>query len=141
MSELGIIMQPESVRAIIAGTKTVTRRLGKRWAKVAPGDMLWVRETHCIVDDTEFGGERWVDYRATPKYSAEHPAGWENAPKDHEALKWRPSIFMPKSTCRLWLEVVSTRWERLQDITEEDAEREGVAPWVYGHGPINVELE
>jgi len=44
MRDHGIIMQPESVRAILAGTKTVTRRLSKRWAKVVPGDMLWVRE-------------------------------------------------------------------------------------------------
>lgn len=38
----------------------------------------------------------------------------------------RPSIFMPKWATRLWLRVTAIRVERLQDISEEDAEKEGV---------------
>lgn len=37
---------------------------------------------------------------------------------------------MPKSACRLWLEVESIAVERLQDISEEDAKAEGV--YFYG---------
>jgi len=90
-----------------------------------PGDRLWVRETWCAVDDTDLNGERWVDYRATPRYSAEHPAGWENAPDSPEALKWRPSIHMPRWASRITLEITDVRVERLQDISEEDAIAEG----------------
>jgi hypothetical protein len=36
-----------------------------------------------------------------------------------------PSIHMPKWAARIWLEVVSVRPERLQEITEEDAIAEG----------------
>lgn len=48
-----------------------------------PGDRLWVKETWCPVDDTEYDGEKWVDYRATPRYTepgVSHPA-------------WRLSMF------------------------------------------------
>lgn len=41
----------------------------------AVGDRIWVRETFCTVDDTQYGGGKWVDYRATPKFEASHPAG------------------------------------------------------------------
>jgi hypothetical protein len=92
-----------------------------------PGGRLWVRETWCAVDDTDLNGDRWVDYRATPKYSAEHPAGWENAPDSPEALKWRPSIHMPRWASRITLEITDVRVERLQDISAADAKAEGVA--------------
>ncbi len=55
--------------------------------------------------------------------------------KNYEAQfrKKLPSIFMPKAAARIWLEVVSVRVERLQDITEEDAVKEGVK----AYGPNN----
>jgi hypothetical protein len=39
---------------------------------------------------------------------------------------WNPSIYMPRWACRLLLTVESVRVERLHDITDEDAEVEGV---------------
>ncbi|MEP9925866.1 hypothetical protein ABLU65_00405 [Klebsiella sp. GG_Kp156] len=93
-----------------------------------PGDRIWVRETFCPVDDTQYGGEKWVDYRATPRYEASHPAGWDSAPNDAEALKWRPSIHMPRWASRILLEITDVRVERLNAISEEDATAEGVPP-------------
>lgn len=89
------------------------------------GDRLWVRETFCPVDDTDFGGSKWIDYRATPSDNESHPAGWHNTPDDSEAMKWKPSIHMPRWACRLVLEITDVRLERVQDITEEDAAAEG----------------
>lgn len=109
-----------------------------------PGDKLWVRETFCLVDDTEYGYEKWIeiDYRATPRYAEScvtHPAGWENAPNDLEALKWRPSIHMPRWASRILLEIVSVRVERLQDISEEDAKAEGASLGrVFGEGKLGI---
>ncbi|EPH7508776.1 TPA: hypothetical protein M2P33_003383 [Klebsiella pneumoniae] len=93
-----------------------------------PGDRIWVRETFCPVDDTQYGGEKWVDYRATPRYEASHPAGWDSAPNDAESLKWRPSIHMPRWASRILLEITDVRVERLNAISEEDATAEGVPP-------------
>lgn len=93
-----------------------------------PGDRIWVRETFCPVDDTQYGGEKWVDYRATPRYEASHPAGWDSAPNDAESLKWRPSIHMTRWASRILLEITDVRVERLNAISEEDATAEGVPP-------------
>ncbi|MBM4740131.1 hypothetical protein [Klebsiella pneumoniae] len=92
----------------------------------AVGDRIWVRETFCPVDDTQYGGEKWLDYRATPKFEESHPAGWDSAPNDAEALKWRPSIHMPRWASRILLEITDVRVERLNAISEEDARAEGI---------------
>lgn len=88
------------------------------------GDRLWVRETFCPVNDD---GEKWIDYRATPRYEQSHPAGWDCEPKDPEALKWSPSIHMPRWASRITLEIIGVRVERLQSINEHDAIAEGLA--------------
>ncbi|EPR8379737.1 morphogenetic protein [Klebsiella variicola] len=155
MKERGMIFNGEMVRAILDGRKTQTRRpvkfpvldknlgcelagnelagelsagnyLNSAFGK--PGDRIWVRETFCPVDDTQYGGEKWVDYRATPKFEASHPAGWDSAPNDAEALKWRPSIHMPRWASRILLEITDVRVEQLNTISEKDAAAEGVPP-------------
>ena len=42
--------------------------------------------------------------------------------------KWEPSTRMPKEAARIYLRVTNVRVERLQDITLEDIEREGIWP-------------
>ena len=78
------------------------------------GDILYVRETwsHPIVPSDK---NRYV-------YRADEVAedGFKN-----EAHIWHPSIHMPKEAARIWLKVKDVRVERLQDITEEGAEKEG----------------
>ena len=108
----------------------------------APGDRLWVRETWGVACRPD-PYEGWVDgleYRADEIGMDDldplplHPA---NNPPDTDLDSfsrggWRPSIHMPRWASRLTLDVVSVRVERLQDITEDGARREGVdrgAPW------------
>jgi hypothetical protein len=76
------------------------------------GDVLWVRETWYQAFTSD---ERQNGYVFKADFPDAKPS-W----------KWKPSIFMPYSACRLKLKIESITVERLQDITEEDAIREGV---------------
>jgi hypothetical protein len=110
------------VRAIMEGRKTQTRRIMKHQVGPdlafqncphgAPGDRLWVKETHLPT-------ARGVYYRAdfTPFDAAGHGAMYGG---------WKPSIFCRREYSRISLEIVSVRVEKLQDISEEDAVAEGV---------------
>jgi len=85
-----------------------------------PGDILWVRET---VFDAIF-----LKFKGTPLFvnGPDYLYKADNAfIGDH---KWTSSIHMTKEACRLFLEVVSVRLERLQDISEEDEKAEGAEP-------------
>jgi hypothetical protein len=126
-----ILFNGAMVRALLAGTKTQTRRVAKglalEWlsegfepAFVAddanglcpyghPGDRLWVRETWRPVNEVH------ADYAADYNASDLGSLG-----------PWKPSIHMPRWASRITLEIVSVRVERLQDISEGDAIAEGV---------------
>ena len=82
------------------------------------GDILWVRETFEIVP-IETASVYTADSNVQKKlrYKADGEDSFE---------KWKPSIFMPKSACRIFLKVTNVRVERLNDITEEDAISEGI---------------
>jgi hypothetical protein len=150
MKERPILFSAPMVRALLSGTKTQTRRVVKpqpyadeqgnacwngsnfgqdgrgplfrslaspvpssRTKRVhcpygAPGDRLWVRETWCSLT-TGFA------YAADPI--------WSRAPGE----RWRPSIHMPRAASRITLEITGVRVERLQDISEPDAQAEGCA--------------
>lgn len=85
------------------------------------GDVLWVRETFVKKDDIYF------------KYAS--VAGiWQRE------WKWKPSIFMPKEACRIFLRLKSIRVERLQSISEDDCKNEGVKLNISQNGQILFEL-
>ena len=166
-----ILFSGAMVRAILDGRKTQTRRVVKpqpdevfersgdvllAWGEEArsvsvqcpygaPGDLLWVRETHAYIwpapvdngmvyDDEHPEGrpirrdECEVEYRADTGNA--YPGDWppEDARGNSEAPKWSPSIFMPRWASRLTLRVTDVRVERLQSISEADAEAEGAEP-------------
>lgn len=85
----------------------------------APGDRLWVRETWrpCAVpqcSDTAI----CVEYRDSDYCKLGHLATLNRS-------GWRPSIFMPRWASRITLEITDVRVERVQDISEADAQAEG----------------
>lgn len=153
MSYKPILFNTEMVQAIMEGRKTQTRRVAflndslrefhtqnypEGWwyegrvfknfemfirnphsprCKYKPGDILWVRETFDNIPISpgghfRFGGMYY--YRADGDI---RPEGWKG--------NWHPSIHMPKEAARIFLRVKDVRVERLQDMTEEQAEKEG----------------
>ena len=82
----------------------------------APGDRLWVRETHLIR-----GAGTDCGYRADMS--------------DFDAVGigamyggWKPSIFMPRWASRITLEITGVRVERVRQISGGDAIAEGIIP-------------
>ena len=158
MKERPILFSSDMVRELLSGRKTQTRRVVKpqpqsaqmisdRMASLcypamlhracpygAPGDRLWVRETHHVNHTGEV-----VHYRADYPVDGD-PFNADECGEDHalEGEKWRPSIHMPRWASRLTLEVVAVRVERLQDIRPEDAVAEGI-PTSKGVGLIDGE--
>lgn len=154
MKERPILFSTPMVQAILAGSKTQTRRIckpanteslsfvvsdnghfGDEEGDVSftcpygkPGERLWVRETWRV--NSKATDLACVVYRASENDS------WTNfhkyfpvaLAKDQKAMPagWKPSIFMPRWASRILLEITDIRVERLNDISEEDAKNEGL---------------
>lgn len=98
------------------------------------GDHLWVRETFLHIDDTE---DKLDGMGSQTYYKASTDTKSDRAYMEKHGLKWKPSIHMPRSACRLVLEITNVRVERLQDITKEDAKAEG---FDYSTHPSAIEM-
>jgi hypothetical protein len=146
--ERPILFSSPMVRALLDGSKTQTRRIAKPRKRPSlldgtwsddyvldqgnldwlmrdnpyglPGDRLWVRETWAQPAALDPGP---TVYRAD--YPNCVPAGFTNLPAVDE-ITWKPSIHMFRKDSRILLEITGVRAERLQDISHEDAEAEGV---------------
>ena len=146
MKERPILFSAPMVRALLAGTKTQTRRVIKPqhlaffnqdaaamlsdWnERPLPygqtGDRLWVREAwglHAYGDDTDWlkGGCTAMDL---DDHVIAYRADWGPL---QDGCHWRPSIHMPRHASRITLEVTGVRVERLRDISAADALAEGI---------------
>ncbi|MDQ9409497.1 hypothetical protein [Serratia marcescens] len=90
------------------------------------GDRLWVRETFAghYLDDNQIQDIK--DGRDKAEDLCEYRADYSD---DADCVDgWTPSIHMPRWASRITLEITAVRVERLNDISEEDAKAEGVAP-------------
>ncbi|EPO5347074.1 MULTISPECIES: hypothetical protein [Klebsiella] len=145
MIERGMIFNAEMVRAILDGRKTQTRRIVKLqpdedglakvtngpWVDTSErnyrcpfgdvGDRIWVRETWA---EAGASAPNLKLYRAN--YPEHVPSHYENVPPANE-IRWTPSIHMPRWASRILLEITDVRVERLNAISEHDAQAEGVA--------------
>lgn len=113
-----------------------------------PYDRLWGRETWRLADpdgddavsEDVYGpyapfvganGSRKIRWRVI--YRATSP---ESHPKYGKAL-WTPSIHMPRWASRITLEITDINVERVQDITEDEAIKEGVVDPIMGTYGLN----
>lgn len=97
------------------------------------GDRIWVRETYRV--HSRATDVATLVYRASVRNSWTEqthrvPVAVCNKPATPE--KWTPSIHMPRWASRILLEIIDVRVERLNSITESDAEAEGVTDTGFG---------
>jgi hypothetical protein len=143
-----ILFSAPMVQALLAGTKTQTRRV------VTPQPPDWVSCYNERLVDAHFWCEHDRDddsMRHWPSYEHGLPCPY-GAPGDRlwvretwgpcdggacyraserdgvlpDGGRWHPSIHMPRWASRITLEVTDVRVERLQDISEADAIADGV---------------
>jgi hypothetical protein len=95
-----------------------------------PGDRLWVRENFqpLLADGTDWVDSDWktgkgyaINYTATSPVQEFYDCANDEAFCD----RVKPSIHMPRWASRITLEITEVRLQRLQDISEEDAQAEG----------------
>lgn len=103
------------------------------------GDLLWVKETFDVAEmECCFSGSDNVPL-GTPMTIRAYKANEGVTP----FKKWKSPRFMPRRYSRILLEITNIRVERLQDISEWDAESEGVQSihvqhdiWKYQVGDV-----
>lgn len=144
--ELPILFNTKMVRAILDGRKTCTRRLVKflpgenpQWTGYIKDELMLyngknepcIRKAPYQVGDVLYVRETWHSYtKRVGKGENCHLAefyGYKASVANSEDANepWKPSIHMPKEAARIWLKVTDVRVERLQEITEVQAQAEG----------------
>jgi len=144
-----ILFSGAMVRALLASTKTQTRRIIKPQPHHGPvGTMVHLGDGGWAMDDGDLSGHWQCPYgdpgdllivRETFRLAAEFDdrkptLARPNSPVHYEADgradegwgKTRVSIHMPRWASRMTLEITEVRVERLQDISESDAVAEGI---------------
>ena len=163
MVDRPILFSGPMVRALLAGTKTQTRRLFKGIEDVGggvfhistPGGGIyglseesvpkWAPDyLHIAVGDRlyvretfsgpyEYQVEKWPP---SAWFSGDPIWYWADGNPDHDDwTKPKPGMHMPRWASRLTLTVTHVRVERLQDITNEDCIAEGVPDAHNPHVP------
>lgn len=143
-----IIFSTPMVQAILAGRKTMTRRVMKkppckeadRFIKIGifahykptarfgneKANAVCDRDIPYAVGDTLWVRETWCEFpKGVYHYMADSGAVRDEHFHQLTDIKWRPSIFMPHEAARIFLRVTDVRAERLLDISEDDAIAEG----------------
>ena len=101
----------------------------ERTCPICPGDILYVRETWERFECWNCEGDESGSCPKEPQKSVlDKVCGcymYRATDEIYGDAMWHPSIRMPKEAARIWLKVTDVRVERLQDITEEGAKKEG----------------
>jgi len=146
VKERGILFSAPMVRALLDGRKTVTRRAVKGvaldWLEefepsyvadpengMCPygktGERLWVREAWAADAQVDAVAPRDLSRGEPILYPADGVTRTSGCSMISQG-RCRPSIHMPRWASRILLEITAVRVERLQDVSEEQSEAEGV---------------
>ncbi|OQS36130.1 hypothetical protein B0T45_16700 [Chromobacterium haemolyticum] len=151
MKEKPIPFHGDMIRALLAGTKTQTRRIIKPQPDATEERLrelgAWIDGftlsqqvdgawQHGFIDakcpygqpgDRLWVRETYTDAGCRLTYRADEDDGAHCVVE-----KWIPLIHMPRAACRLVLEITEVRVERLQDISNEDCIAEGINRIAHG---------
>lgn len=151
VKERPILFSGEMVRAILDGRKTMTRRILKDQSVIPtnrntwpidlsapepgdlrcpygkPGERMWVRETWRPHRDPEV----WTSVQFKADGAVMKPTTWTDeqgawCEENEEDKRWRNPIHMPRWASRITLEITGVKVERVQNISEADAQAEGI---------------
>ena len=140
-----ILFNTDMVRVILDGRKSCTRRICKDANEYTVPDMEFYNADKRTYAVHNFADKEQMEQLSTAERTCPICTGdilyvretWKEAPKGYyyyedwqkddiaDVTKWKPSIHMPKEAARIWLKVTNVRVERLQEITEVQAQAEG----------------
>ncbi len=152
----GILFSPAMVKAILAGVKTQTRRLGRRTVEDRSLFELPYSSRNLVVRETHYSYGHWQPMRNSQGELVQTEAGKQryefvaeagcdcvfdvaDIPKTYQVMFSRPRVgytdlawykrlarFMPYKYARLLLEIQAISLEPLQEISLEDCLAEGI---------------
>lgn len=149
MADKPILFSGPMVRALLAGTKTQTRRTINRpgWATSLDYDVIHGWRFNSVEHFEPFSPRIKVGDRLYVREHWRAPVEYDRlAPRDMEPCRitfgadtgiwtggrFRQGMHMPRWASRITLHVTEVRVQRLQDIDEADAIAEGTSCWVCG---------
>lgn len=133
-----IIFTEVMILNILADKKTQTRRVIKNpdWFGCLTGDCPHSMQFECDKSMCEYcpygqpGDLLWV--KETFRQEGTGFAYKVDASPDGFGLPWKSPRYMPKAASRIILEIVSTRAQRIQDISVDDIRAEGAGASLLG---------
>lgn len=150
MADRPIIFSASTVRALLAGRKSQTRRVLKPQPDPGQffGSMTYVEAQSLLICRNATGMRQAIRVPYAPRDRLwvkeahafdieantvdEREIIWYRATQPVDEVHWRSPIHMPRRASRLTLLVTDVRVQRLQEISEDDARAEGVLPDGFG---------
>jgi len=144
MTDIGLMYCPEEIQAFLEHRKTLARRT-RGLGEINDNPDEWVAALYFSDGWWHFFKTQDAVHRHKPDMAIKcpFPVGarvyaketFSTNPIHYKADgyelqegegQWHSSMFMPKRFARIWRPIIGVRPERVQDITEADAKREGV---------------
>jgi len=120
-------------------------RMFKIKPKYQSGDLLYVQETWKVDSAADHLLNMAIDFKALQSGHSQAevlcnftPDRYKKFRKYYQKNGWQSPYFMPCEAARLFLRVKNVRVERVQDITEGDALKEGVTGVPCSHAGCGV---
>ena len=100
------------------------------------GEIRYVKEAWARVPRTAYWHDQSIPHVETGYEWIIYKPGWE---RSAGGILWRSSMFMPRAHARTWIEILSVRPARCQDITRDEILASGIVmdpsgAWCQGTG-------